>query len=181
MGTPFVYSSVNPDIMVVSEMPPGSAWKEDIGALWARKDLFAASATGAPHKLCEWVGIDQSEARRRLFWIQRANCTVSVGKRFAFQHCSGKFLDRAMDIVKPKLIIILGRVAAEYFFQFGKIKEVMGEVKTYRGYECVVLYHPSRAARKWQYKAEQGNSVALAKKKLKGGCGAVMIDQRLHV
>jgi len=148
-------------------MPPGSAWREDIGALWAKEDLFAARPTGAPHRLCQWLEIDQNEAKKRFFWIQRANCTVSIGKRFAFQHCSSKFLDRAIDIVKPKLIFTLGRAAAEYFFQFGKIKEVMGEMRTYRGYECIVLYHPSRAARKWQHKAEQEKSVALAKENLK--------------
>lgn len=165
-GTPFVYGSANPDIMVVSEMPPGSAWKEDIGALWAKEDLFAARATGAPHRLCQWLGIDQNAAKRRFMWIQRANCTVTIGKRFAFQHCSSKYIDRAIDLIKPKLILILGRVAAEYFFPFGKTKEVMGKTKNYRGYECIVLYHPSRAAQKYQHRAEQKKSIMLAKQKL---------------
>ena len=168
LGTPFVYSSTGPDILVVSEMPSASAWKEDIGTLWAKHDLFTRSTKGAPHKLCEWLDLDWNEATNRFFWIQRSNCTVSIGKPFAFQHCSSRFLGRAVELVKPRLIFILGGSAAEYFFQFDKVEDVVGKIMTFRGYDCIVFYHPSPAAGKWHKRPEQIESIALAKQRIKG-------------
>jgi hypothetical protein len=167
LRTPFVYSSADPDILVVSEMPPFSAWKEDIGALWAKHDLFTRSTKGAPHTLCEWLELDRNEATNRFFWIQRSNCTVSVGKSFVFQHCSSRFLGRAVELVKPQLILILGGSAAEYFFQFDKVGDVMGQIMAFREHDCIVLYHPSPAAGKWHKRPEQLKSIALAKQRIK--------------
>jgi len=165
--TPFVYSSADPGILVVSEMPPLSAWKANIGRYWEERDLFARRTKGAPHKLCEWLEIERNKAKDMFFWIQRANCAVTIGKSFAFQHCSSKFLDRAIDLIKPKLILVLGRVAAEYFFQFTeRVKSMMGQIISYRGYDCIVLYHPSPAAGKWQHKPEQEKSIKLARRKI---------------
>ena len=169
--TPFVYSPANPDIVVVSEMPSTAAWEKDMGSLWARGDLFGGRTRGAPHKLCQWLEMDQNEASNRFFWIQRANCAISIGKRFAFQHCSAKFLDRAIDLVDPRIVLILGRFAAEYFFKFRDTKEVMGEVRTYEGsqvpHDCIVLTHPSQAAQKYQKRPEQKKSIQLAIEKIR--------------
>jgi len=173
-GTPFVYSSSSPDVLVVSEMPSAAAWKEDIGTLWAKRDLFTRSTDGVPHRLCEWLGLKRDEAKDRFFWIQRANCTVSVGESFAFQHCSSRFLGRALEIVRPNLILALGEDAAGYFFQFDKLENVMGRVMTYperdgdvqRKYHCIVLYHPSSAAKKWHKRPEHMKSIALAKQRI---------------
>ena len=145
---PFVYGSSSSDILVVSEMPPKSAWRDGVGKLWADKDLFEEREKGAPHTLCdEWLtGImDREEVKRRFFWVQRANCFVKRGKEFAFCHRSSKYLTRAIELIKPKLLIVLGTVDAQYFFQFENLEEVMGEVKKHHEYRCVVLYHPSPA------------------------------------
>jgi len=150
--TPFVYGSCGADLLVVSEMPPRKAWDDNIGEKW-RKDLFACREKGAPHTLCEWLGMKKEEARERFFWIQRANCYVNEGKEYAFQHCSSKYIPRAISLVRPKVIIILGRSAAQYFTQFEKLEDAMEktikEGVEYKvgdkEYPCFVLYHPSPA------------------------------------
>jgi len=120
--------------------------------------------------LCKWLEIDRETAEKRFFWIQRANCFVSDGKGYAFQHCSSKYILRAIKLVKPKLIIILGKAAAEYFYQFEKLEEVAGEdlryVNGYDEYHCVVFYHPSGAAEKWRKSPVHRKAVELVKAKL---------------
>jgi uracil-DNA glycosylase len=173
---PFVYLGADPKVLVVSEIPAVRAWEQDIGASWERGELFAPlkndkkkESKGAPHTLCKWLGKDESWARSQLFWIQRANCVVP-GKRFAFQHCSGKFLDRAIDLVQPRLILILGGVAAEFFCRrsFKKLSELMGQAQKYvlneKSYNCVVLYHTSRRITKLRKSNKLHNdSVKLAR------------------
>jgi len=144
---PFVYGTSSSDILVVSEMPPKKAWEDKIGEKW-KENLFADREVGAPHALCNGIGMCKEEAKKRFFWIQRANCYVSIGKEFAFQHCSFKYIPRAIDVIKPKVIITLGRIAAQYFFQFQKMEDIMKESMKYKKgdncYSCFVLYHPSR-------------------------------------
>jgi uracil-DNA glycosylase len=43
---------------------------------------------------------------------------------------------------------------------------VMGRIETYRGYDCIVLYHPSPAGRRWQQTRDQKKSITLVKKSI---------------
>jgi hypothetical protein len=168
-------------------------WKddEDTGKRWAEGDLFATTKRvqqGVPHTLCEWLrveedanGLTKEFARNCFFWIQRANCPVGlygVRKRFAFQHCSSKFLDHAVKLVKPRLMLILGSVAAEYFIpKSGKLEELMDpqvdQVQYHHAYnqescDCIVLYHPSPANKvHYEDSKRHKNSVALARRCIK--------------
>jgi hypothetical protein len=175
--TPFVYGgragdrSYDPKVLVVSQIPPPSAWREDIGKRWAEGELFARtkrSKGGAPHTLClDWLQKDENWGKNHLFWIQRTNCTVKR-ECLASKHCSDKFLHQAIEsVVKPKLIILLGRSAAAYFFHFGKLSDMMGQFHMYQeSYDCIVLYHPSPAAGKWHNQMEHEESVQLARKRI---------------
>jgi uracil-DNA glycosylase len=180
--TPFVYGgrvgdkSYDPKVLVVSQVPPPSAWREDIGTRWAEGELFATRRNfkgGIPHTLCRvWLEKDEKWGKGRLFWIQRANCAVEKEeKRSAFQHCSSKFLGRAIDVVMPKLVLILGRSAAEYFFHFRKLADVMGQVRKYKErYDCIVLYHPSPAGGNWHKQREHEESLQLARQRINDLC-----------
>jgi uracil-DNA glycosylase len=178
-GTPLVYGGTDPKVLVVSEMPPRSVWQdnEDIGKRWKERELFATTKKvkhGAPHTLCEdWLEIRDKDLKNCFFWIQRANCPVErERKRFAFRNCSSRFLDRAVDLVNPGLILILGRVAAEHFFDFRKLSDMMGQVHKYQeSYDCIVLYHPSPANKfRYQHCKRHQDSVALAKQKIEELC-----------
>jgi uracil-DNA glycosylase len=196
-GIPLVYGgregdkNYDPKVLVVSEMPPSSAWekreeenREDLGARWAKGQLFAPTKRvpqgGAPETLREWLGKGEDWALSQLFWIQRANCPVEsygVRKRFAFQHCSSRFLDRAVKLVKPELILTLGGEAAEYFIpEKGKLKTLMDSQVRGVPYQypphndkpcdCIVLYHTSRRNKALRQSKLHKASVDLAKRRI---------------
>ena len=58
------------------------------------------------------------------------------------------FLDRQIALIKPELIVILGRVAATELLdpQF-KITQQHGQWTEYNGIRCIVTYHPSALLR----------------------------------
>lgn len=160
-GTPFVFVGKNPHILVVSEIPYSKAWEKNEGKDWAEGKSFLPDNQniGISNRLCSWLKIDRYIFKEKVFWIQRANCCVEKGKQFVFQHCSEKFLRRVIESLKPKLIITLGKPAAQYFFQFNKLKnlfkqEIEEGILTCNvwgtKYDCLVLPHPSGAARKSQ-------------------------------
>ncbi len=109
---PFAYGSPRADILVVSEGPSETAWRKDMGKKWGEGELFSTEG-GVANTLCDWLGIEPERARNRFFWIHRANCYVEKGREYALQHCSSKYIPRALDVVRPRLVIILGRYAAQ--------------------------------------------------------------------
>jgi uracil-DNA glycosylase family 4 len=144
--TPLVYGTSSSDILVVSEKPPKRAWKSNLGEIW-REGLFKSGDRGIPHTLCNWLGLAKEEAKRRFFWIQRANCHSDTGQHYMFQHCSSRYLHKTIELVKPTLIITLGKKAAEFFYQFNTLEQIIGKPLTYlqnnQEYPLVTLYHPS--------------------------------------
>jgi uracil-DNA glycosylase family 4 len=62
-------------------------------------------------------------------------------------------LARQVDIIAPKAIVILGRVAArEFLGKDESIAKLRGEKLDYRGIPVVVTYHPAALLRNPQYK-----------------------------
>lgn len=161
--TPFVYKGSDPKILVVSEIPSKEAWIKDVGKKWKDGESFFIENKGIPFKLWSWLNkeakLDENLFKERVFWVQRANCWVDVGKEYAFQHCSEKFLRRIIETLEPRLIIALGKPAAQYFFQFNKLNEILeiekrsgiAECLVYgRSYKCLALPHPSQKAAAYQ-------------------------------
>ncbi|MEM3586666.1 MAG: uracil-DNA glycosylase family protein [Candidatus Jordarchaeaceae archaeon] len=80
---------------------------------------------------------------------------MGIGRERALQYCSEKFLRRIIETLEPRLIIALGRPAAQYFFQFNKLNEILEIEKRSgiaecivcgRSYKCLALPHPSPQA-----------------------------------
>lgn len=160
-GTPFVFIGKHPQILVVSEIPYKKAWKKNEGKDWIDGKSFLPDnkKKGISNKLCEWLKINSDLLEEKVFWVQRANCCVEFGKEFVFQHCSEKFLRKIIQSLKPKLIITLGKTAAQYFFQFKLLSKLIqkeiseGLLTVNIGdsiYKFLVLPHPSGAAKKSQ-------------------------------
>lgn len=59
--------------------------------------------------------------------------------------CTSTYLSRQLEIIKPKLIVTLGRHALNYFLPELKISEVHGQPKRHRGQVYLALYHPAVA------------------------------------
>jgi uracil-DNA glycosylase family 4 len=153
--TPVVYSAEDPDIFIVSEIPPSPAWTDDLGDAWRTSTGWIDNVAGTSKELIEWLELTADEAAKRLFWIQRANCHHPKGRERnqAFEHCSMEYIQRAISAVEPVLIITLGQSAAKWFFQFHHLDEIVGnkDRTTYtfdrKKYPCFALFHPSGANR----------------------------------
>ena len=151
--TPVVYSAEDPDILIVSEIPPPKAWTRDLGEDWRNSSGWIKHVGGTTKTLIEWLELTTDEAAKRLFWIQRANCHYPKGesRNKAFENCSEKHIQKAIRAVDPDLIIALGKSAAVWFFKRNHIYDMVGREDkkdtTYlvdgKEYPCFALFHPS--------------------------------------
>jgi uracil-DNA glycosylase len=74
------------------------------------------------------------------------------------------YLERQIDLIKPKLIVVLGRIAAQTLLvsdtPIGKLR---GHVHQYRGVPMVVTYHPAYLLRNPADKAKTWEDLVLAR------------------
>jgi len=77
------------------------------------------------------------------------------------------FLKREVELIRPKIIVLLGRHAVERFLPGYKITEVHG--KAFRRGGCVYspLYHPAAALRNPRFKEALENDISLLPQLLK--------------
>lgn len=59
--------------------------------------------------------------------------------------CSTTYLDKQLALIKPRLIVTLGRHALGYFIPDLKISEVHGQPKRFKDQVYLALYHPAVA------------------------------------
>ena len=59
--------------------------------------------------------------------------------------CTSSYLNRQLELIKPKLIVTLGRHALNYFLPDLKISEVHGQPKRLKTQVFLGLYHPAVA------------------------------------
>jgi DNA polymerase len=69
--------------------------------------------------------------------------------------CCEPYLARQIELIRPKLIVALGRVAANHLLQTdATIASLRGRVHAYRGTPLIVTYHPAYLLRSLQEKAK---------------------------
>ena len=75
------------------------------------------------------------------------------------------YLERQIDLIRPKLIVVLGRIAAQTLLvtdtPIGKLR---GHVHQYRGVPMVVTYHPAYLLRNPADKAKAWEDLVLARR-----------------
>lgn len=175
--TPLVYSADDPKVMIVSEVPPFTPWVGGLGDEWASGILGIPEGTRyMSATLLKWLSTPErsmtgKDAEKLFFWIQRSNCCLqdsttdkvpkSVINR-VYPRCSGFYIERAIDIVRPRVIISLGGHASWWFKPGKALKDVVGNKKhtTHRGYDYYALAHPSPRSR-WpsQYPEKHNQSL----------------------
>ncbi len=55
------------------------------------------------------------------------------------------YLDRQLELVRPRLVVTLGRFAMERFFSYGRISQIHGQPRRMDGVVVLPLYHPAAA------------------------------------
>jgi DNA polymerase len=58
-----------------------------------------------------------------------------------------QFLDEQISIIDPRIIVLLGRVAATGFLGDAKLEAVRGRMRSVDGRRMLVTYHPAAAMR----------------------------------
>jgi uracil-DNA glycosylase len=158
--TPLVYSAEDPKVMIVSEVPPFDAWNNGLGDEWASGTLSIPEGTRyTSATLLKWLSTPErpmtgEDAEKLFFWIQRSNCCLQECTKDkppkevinrVYPRCSKEYIERAIDIVKPRVILSLGGHASWWFNPGKALKDVVGNEKytKYRGYDYFALAHPS--------------------------------------
>lgn len=79
------------------------------------------------------------------------------------------FLERQIDLIKPKLIVALGRPAAQTLLQSEvKISASRGRLFDYRGIPVVITYHPAYLLRTLPDKARAWEDLCFMRRTMKG-------------
>jgi DNA polymerase len=78
------------------------------------------------------------------------------------------FLDRQIDLIRPKLIVALGKTAAMRLLQTeASLGSLRGQLHRYRGTPLVVTYHPAYLLRTLPDKAKAWEDLLFARRALK--------------
>jgi uracil-DNA glycosylase len=78
------------------------------------------------------------------------------------------YLDRQIELIRPKLIIALGKVAAQNLLATdASIASLRGRVHRYRGIPLIVTYHPAYLLRSLPEKAKAWEDLCFAVKVMK--------------
>jgi len=79
------------------------------------------------------------------------------------------YLERQIDLIRPKIILALGRFAAQsLLLSEASISRLRGRVHDYRGVPLVVTYHPAYLLRNLPDKAKAWEDLCLAREVLAG-------------
>lgn len=79
------------------------------------------------------------------------------------------YLHRQIDLIKPKLIIALGKVAAANLLASdASVASMRGKVHQYRGVPLIVTYHPAYLLRSLHEKAKAWTDLQFAVKTMRG-------------
>ncbi|RLC37654.1 uracil-DNA glycosylase [candidate division Kazan bacterium] len=101
--------------------PAGKLWEEAIGNLgWKREDVYITNVIKCrPPNNRDPLASEVEEHK--------------------------PFLERELEIIKPKLIVLLGRHAMQWFLPGEKISAIRGTAKRRGGRIYFVVYHPAAA------------------------------------
>ncbi|MBT4804723.1 uracil-DNA glycosylase [Candidatus Woesearchaeota archaeon] len=131
---------IDSGILIVGEAP--GAEEDRLG------QPFVGRAGKLLNELLETAGIDRSD----VFITNCVKCRPPKNRNpntLELKTCK-KWLDSQIALLKPKLIIILGRVALKNLTGKEKIKDLHGKVSEFDGQKYFVTYHPSAGLRfKW--------------------------------
>jgi len=94
-------------------------------------------------QLLEGIGLD----REKVFITNVVKCRPPSNRdpRVAEVRACTPYLDQQLKLVRPRLVVTLGRFAMEHFFSDGRISDVHGQPRRIGGTIHLPLYHPAAA------------------------------------
>ena len=105
----------------------------------------------------QFCGMSEAEVRARIYFAAVCRCfpgkTAAGGDRVPapdeIRNCS-TWMNNEMDILRPQLVIAVGKLAISQFIAVGKLDEVIGRTfplrRERRAFDMIPLPHPSGAS-----------------------------------
>ena len=125
----------NADIMFIGEAP---GWHED-----QQGRPFVGPAGQFLDKLLASIGLD----RRKVFIANVIKCRPTDNRDplpTEIQNCR-RWLDSQIEIIKPKMIVTLGRYSMARYFPGKSISKIHGTAQKHDGTIYYAMYHPAAA------------------------------------
>lgn len=115
----------------------------------AEEDASGRSFIGRSGKFLDDVLKESGLERKNLFTTGSVKCHSPKNRdpRTGELSTCRPYLLRQIDIIKPKVIVLLGRIAVGGFMGKVKLDEVRGHVFTRDPYRLLPTYHPAAAMR----------------------------------
>jgi len=141
----FVFGEGNPsaDLVVIGEAPG------------ADEDASGRPFVGRSGQLLDKILLAAGFLREDVFICNILKCRPP-GNRNPLPgeiECCRPLLYRQLQIVKPKIILVLGKVAANTLFENSlSLGSMRGEVKKWKEYDCFITYHPAALLRNPNWK-----------------------------
>ena len=143
--TKFVFGVGNPnaDIVVVGEAPGAD---ED-----AKGEPFVGRAGQLLNKILEAVEFEREE----VYICNILKCRPPGNRNPMPQEINlcEPYLKKQLDLIKPKLILILGKVAADTLLNLKQpLNKMRGKIHNYNGIKTMVTFHPAALLRNPNWK-----------------------------
>jgi uracil-DNA glycosylase family 4 len=155
--TKFVFGVGNPnaDIVVIGEAPGAD---EDL-----KGEPFVGRAGQLLNKILEATGFKREEV-----YI----CNIVKNRPPANRNplpdevdACKPYLDKQLDLIKPKLLLLLGRVASESLLKTKEpLNKLRGKVHNYKGYKVMITFHPAALLRNPNWKKDTWEDMKKFKK-----------------
>lgn len=143
--TNFVFGVGDPkaDIVVIGEAPGAD---ED-----AQGEPFVGRAGQLLNKILEATGFQREE----VFILNILKCRPPANRNplpEEVEKCR-PYLEKQLKIIDPKLILLLGRVAAESLLKTKEpLNKLRGKIHNYKGWKVMVTFHPAALLRNPNWK-----------------------------
>ena len=141
----FVFGEGNPcpDLVVIGEAPG------------ADEDASGRPFVGRSGQLLDKILIAAGFQREEVFICNILKCRPPGNRNPLADEieCCIPLLHRQLQIVNPKIILILGKVAANTLFENNlSLGSMRGKVKKWKEYDCFITYHPAALLRNPNWK-----------------------------
>lgn len=129
------------DIVILGEAPANNGWRKS-GIAWQDINHKLLPSGVVLQKLLKEINLTIEDT----YFLETIKC-YPKDRKF-LNKCSNNcknFLLMQLDIIKPKVILILGDAATKTLLdiKYNKFSEVVGKEYEYNGIKVIPIYHPS--------------------------------------
>jgi len=131
----------NSDIVILGEAPANNGWRKS-GVAWYDINHKLLPSGVVLQKLLDEINIKLEDT----YFLEAIKCFPKERKYLnkCGENCR-KYLFRQLDIIKPKVVLVLGDAATKVILdiKYKKYSDIVGKEFNINGYKIIPIYHPS--------------------------------------